>query len=175
MELEKNIKILIHERNIQKTIKEIAQIINKDYRTKNPILICVLKGACIFFVDLIRYLNIEIEIEFIELSSYGANIESSEKVKIIKWLTSDIENREIIIIEDIVDTGITIDFLINKLSECNPLSIKLCSLTSKPTKRKKKIKIDYIGFEIPDKFIIGYGFDLNEKYRNLRDIYYIDD
>ncbi len=175
MALKEKMEKLISSIEIQDKINKIAQMINNDYNFKTPLLICVLKGACVFFIDLIRQLIVDIQIDFIELSSYGQNIETSKKVKIRKWLSLDIRNRDIIIVEDIVDTGITCNFLIEKLKNDKPKSIKLCTLINKPSKRIREVKIDYIGFDVPDKFIIGYGLDLNEKYRNLKDIYYLID
>ncbi|MBN1215860.1 MAG: hypoxanthine phosphoribosyltransferase [Candidatus Lokiarchaeota archaeon] len=175
MALKEKMEKLISSLEIQDKINNIAQMINNDYKFKIPLLICVLKGACVFFIDLIRQLIVDIHIDFIELSSYGQKIETSKKVNIMKWLSLDIRNRDIIIVEDIIDTGITCKFLIEKLKKNNPKSIKLCTLINKPSKRIKEVKIDYKGFDVPNKFIVGYGLDLNEKYRNLEDIYYLID
>lgn len=173
MDYHKELGILIHKKEIKNTIKIIAKKINNDYKGRFPVLICVLKGGFIFMADLIRYLSIEVEIDFVELSSYGADVKSSQKVKINKWLSSSIKDRDVLIIEDVVDTGITLEFLLERLKKEKPSSLKLCSLTSKVSRRKKAINIDYLGFDIPDKFIVGYGLDLNEKYRNLPEIYFL--
>ena len=173
MDYHKELGILIHKKEIKNTIKIIAKKINNDYKGRFPVLICVLKGGFIFMADLIRYLSIEVEIDFVELSSYGADVKSSQKVKINKWLSSSIKDRDVLIIEDVVDTGITLEFLLERLKKEKPSSLKLCSLTSKVSRREKVINIDYLGFDIPDKFIVGYGLDLNEKYRNLPEIYFL--
>ena len=173
MDYHKELSILIHKKEIKNIIKIIAKKINNDYKGRFPVLICVLKGGFIFMADLIRYLSIEVEIDFVELSSYGADVKSSQKVKINKWLSSSIKDRDVLIIEDVVDTGITLEFLLERLKKEKPSSLKLCSLTSKVSRREKVINIDYLGFDIPDKFIVGYGLDLNEKYRNLPEIYFL--
>ena len=173
MDYHEELGILIHKKEIKNTIKIIAKKINNDYKGRFPVLICVLKGGFIFMADLIRYLSIEVEIDFVELSSYGSDVKSSQKVKINKWLSSSIKDRDVLIIEDVVDTGITLEFLLERLKKEKPSSLKLCSLTSKVSRRKKAINIDYLGFDIPDKFIVGYGLDLNEKYRNLPEIYFL--
>ncbi|MGV9199622.1 MAG: hypoxanthine phosphoribosyltransferase, partial [Promethearchaeia archaeon] len=118
-------------------------------------------------------IDMNLEINFIEVSSYGSNTESSGHVEIEKDIEENIDGRHLIIVEDIIDTGITMDFLINYLNERNPASIKICALTSKPARRKREISIDYLGFEVPDKFLVGYGLDFNERYRNLPGIYYL--
>ncbi len=173
MNLPPNFKILLKKEDIEEKIKLIANEINYDYQGKIPILICVLKGAFIFMSNLIHHLTIDIEVDFIELSSYGNITKSSGKIKILKWLSLNIKDKDIIIIEDIIDTGITIHYLIKSLKKENPSSIKICSLTSKQSRRIKEIKIDYLGFEITNRFIVGYGLDYQEKYRNLSEIYYI--
>lgn len=173
MKNREDLKLLIDEQKIHDKIKGLAININNDYKEKTPILIAVLKGSFMFLADLIRQLSIDTELEFIELSSYGNSTESSGKVQVIKWLTREIENRDIILVEDIVDTGLTVSTLLKKLEDHNPSSIKVCSLTSKPARREIEVPIHYLGFKVPNKFIIGYGIDFNEKYRNLPEIYYL--
>jgi len=153
---------------------QLAKEINRAYQGTTPILIAILKGSFMFLADLIRQLSIDIEIEFIELSSYGSSTQSSGGVKVIKWLTIDIENRHILLIEDIVDTGLTLSTILEKVKKYNPASLKVCSLTSKPARREIKVPIHYLGFEVPNKFIVGYGIDYSEFYRNLPEIYYIE-
>jgi len=173
MKNQEDLKLLIEEQKIHEKVKDLAKNISVDYKGKKPILIAVLKGSFMFLADLIRELTIDIELEFIELSSYGNSTESSGEVKVIKWLTKEINNHDIILIEDIVDTGLTVSTLLKKLEDHNPSSIKVCSLTSKPARREIEVPIHYLGFKVPNKFIIGYGIDYNEKYRNLPEIYYL--
>ena len=160
-------EIVINEREIQKKIKEMARKISDDYKDKELCLICVLKGAVVFLSDLIRNLKIIPKVDFIACSSYGADTKSSGVVKITKDLDESIESRHILIVEDIVDTGLTLQYLINNLSSRNPASLKVCALLDKVDARKVNIKIDYTGFQIPDKFVVGYGLDYEEKYRNI--------
>jgi len=174
MKSQPNLKILITERQIKNKIKQLAKEISRDYKGKILLLIAVLKGSFMFLADLIRELSVDIEIEFIELSSYGNSTESSGEVSVIKWLTKEIENRDILLIEDIVDTGLTVSTLLNKIKSHKPSSVKVCSLTSKPARRETDVPIDYLGFEVPNKFIVGYGIDYNEIYRNLPEIYYLE-
>jgi len=168
------LKILIKNKDIKKAIKRLAFEISKDYRGKKPLFIGILKGAFIFLADLIRELDFDLEIDFIQLSSYGNKKESSGLVQKIIGLKSEIQNRDIIVIEDIVDTGLTTSFLLEWLEKKEPHSVKLCALTDKPVRREVPIKIDYLGFTIPDKFIVGFGIDFNEQFRNLPHIFYIE-
>ncbi|MFO7795630.1 MAG: hypoxanthine phosphoribosyltransferase [Promethearchaeati archaeon] len=174
MKNQPNLKILITKRQIKSKIKELAKEISRDYEGKIPLLIAVLKGSFMFLADLVRELSIDIEIEFIELSSYGKSTESSGEVRVIKWLKKEIENRDILLIEDIVDTGLTLSSLLNKIKKNSPSSLKVCCLTSKPARREIDVPIDYLGFDVPNKFIVGYGIDYNEIYRNLPEIYYLE-
>ncbi|TFF84928.1 MAG: hypoxanthine phosphoribosyltransferase [Promethearchaeota archaeon] len=174
MKSQPNLNILITKQQIKKKIKQLAKEISRDYKGKIPLLIAVLKGSFMFLADLVRELSIDIEIEFIELSSYGDSTESSGEVRVIKWLKKKIENRDILLIEDIVDTGLTLSSLLNKIKKNDPSSLKICCLTSKPARREIDVPIDYLGFEVPNKFIVGYGIDYNEIYRNLPEIYYLE-
>jgi len=170
-----NLKLLKSKKEIAAAVEQLAKKINKDYQHSVPLLIGVLKGSFVFIADLIRKLSINLEISFVELSSYENSRESSGDVKFVKGLDIDIKNRDVLIVEDIIDTGITITSLLNYLEKKNPSSIRICSLTSKPSRRKKEIKIDYLGFKVPNKFIVGYGLDYKEKYRNLPEIYSLED
>jgi hypoxanthine phosphoribosyltransferase len=165
-----NPEILISRQEIKKTIAKLAEQLRKDYEGKNPILISVLKGSAVFFADLIRELNIPLQIEFMQVSSYGSGTESSGKIKVVQRLRTDIKDRHVLVVEDIVDTGNTLSYLLKYLSRKKPASLKLCALTDKPSRRKVPVKIDYLGFTVPDKFIVGYGIDFNEEYRYLPDI-----
>ena len=166
---------LINERTLQLRIKELAKQISEDYKKKVPIFIGVLNGAFIFMSDLIKYISIDCEIDFFKLSSYGDEKISSGKVKLLKELNCDVNGRDIIIVEDIVDSGLSIKFIEKIFSEHSPLSMRVVSLLVKPDSLKYDAKIDYIGFKIPSKFVIGYGLDYAQKYRNLRSIYVLSE
>jgi len=133
-------------------------------------LIGVLKGSFMFMADLIRLLDFPLEVEFIRLSSYGGGRESSGKIKVVRGLHSEVKGRNVLVIEDIVDTGLTISFLLDYLRRKNPASLKLCTLTDKPSRRQTPVTIDYLGFTVPSKFVVGYGLDWDEKFRYLPDI-----
>jgi hypoxanthine phosphoribosyltransferase len=167
-------KILIGRDKIRVGIARLAREIREDYRDKIPVFISVLKGSSIFLADLIREINIPLEIDFVRLSSYGSGTESCSKVKIVQGLRSSIEDRDVLIVEDIVDTGLSITALEKYLRKKKPASIKLVALADKPSRRQVPVKIDYLGFEVPNKFIVGYGIDWDEKYRYLPDIAVIE-
>jgi hypoxanthine phosphoribosyltransferase len=162
---------MISEQEIQKRIKELAAQISSDYKSSVPIFIGVLNGSFLFMSDLIRNLNIDCEVDFFKLSSYGDAKISSGNVKLLKELNCEVNDRDIIIVEDIVDTGLSIKYIEELFSEKSPSSMKVVSLLVKQESLKYDVKIDYIGFRIPDKFVIGYGLDFAQKYRNLRGIY----
>ncbi len=162
--------ILFRREEIEATIKRLAAEIKKDYQGKHPLLIGILKGSFMFMADLIRLLNFPLEVEFIRLSSYGGSHESSGRIKVVQGLRSPVKGRDILVIEDIVDTGLTISFLLDYLWKRKPASLKLCALTDKPSRRQVPVTIDYLGFTVPNKFIVGYGLDWDEKFRNLPDI-----
>jgi hypoxanthine phosphoribosyltransferase len=160
-------EILIDEETLQARIKEIGEQISRDYQGKRPILVGVLKGAFMFLADLTRHISIPHEIDFMATSSYGAATESSGVVHILKGLDTPISERDIIIVEDIIDTGLTLDYIIRYLKARNPASIRVCTLLNKRERRRIPIPLDYVGFEIPNKFVVGYGLDFGEMYRNL--------
>jgi hypoxanthine phosphoribosyltransferase len=162
--------ILFRHEEIETTVKRLAAEIKKDYQGKHPLLIGILKGSFMFMADLIRLLNFPLEVEFIRLSSYGGSKESSGRIKVVQGLRSPIKGRDVLVIEDIVDTGLTISFLLDYLQKRKPDSLKLCALTDKPSRRQVPVTIDYLGFTVPNKFIVGYGIDWDEKFRNLPDI-----
>ena len=162
--------ILFRRDEIEATVKRLAAEITKDYRDKYPLLIGVLKGSFMFMADLIRFLDFPVEVEFIKLSSYGSGRESSGRIRVVQGLHSQIKDRDVLIIEDIVDSGLTISFLMDYLWKRKPSSLKLCALTDKSSQRQVPVAIDYLGFTVPDKFLIGYGLDWDEKFRNLPDI-----
>ncbi len=166
--MEKDIKeILFNEEEIARKVQELGEIISKEYTDKDLLVIGVLKGASIFLSDLIRKISIPLKIDFMAVSSYGLSTESSGVVKILKDLDHGIEDMDILIIEDIIDTGLTLKYLCENLASRKARSIKICTLLDKPERRKVNLNVDYIGFKIPDEFIVGYGIDFAEKYRNL--------
>lgn len=167
------IKVLIDEEKIQDKVREIAKRIEKDYEGKEITLICILKGSSFFTVDLAKRINGNVKIEFIQVSSYGASTVGSENIELKLDLNESIENKDVIVVEDIIDTGRTLSYLLKHLKERNPNSLKLCTLLDKPERRIFDVQVDYTGFEIPDKFVIGYGLDFDERYRNLPYIGYI--
>ena len=162
--------ILFRREGIEATVKRLAAEIKRDYQDKHPILIGILKGSFMFMADLIRQLDFPLEIEFIRLSSYGAGTESSGKIKVVQGLRCPIKGRNVLVIEDIVDTGFTVLFLLGYLRKRKPASLKLCALTDKASRRQAPVIIDYRGFTVPDKFLVGYGLDCDEEFRNLPNI-----
>ena len=156
---------------IQKIVKDLAKRISDDYKGKNPVLIGILKGSFVFLADLMRYLTIPTEIDFIRTSSYGNTTTSSGNVKITKDIEIDIKNRDIIIVEDVADTGLTLTYLIDYIKSKNSNSVKICALLSKQKYRKLDIAVDYCGYHVSDGFLVGYGLDYAENYRYLPEIY----
>ena len=175
MVFQPQLKILISRDEIAKAVDRLASEIKRDYQGKKPLLISVLKGSFMFTADLIRQLDLPLELDFIRLSSYGAAKESSGKVTVVQGLKTPIKGCDVLVIEDIVDTGITTSFLFDYLRKKKPASLKLCALTDKPSRHRVPVSIDYLGFTVPDKFIVGYGIDFDEKFRYLPDIYIIKD
>ncbi len=169
------LKVLITREEIKNTVAKLANDIKEDYRGKHPLLIGVLKGSFVFMADLIRQLDLPVEIDFIRLYSYGADMKSSGKVKVVQRLKTPVKGRDVLVIEDIVDTGLTLSFLLNYLRRKKPASLKVCALTDKPSRRKAPVSIEYLGFTLPNKFIVGYGLDLDQKFRNLPDICVFED
>ncbi len=172
----KKVKVynLISKEEIAQKVEEIGKKISADYKNKNPLLVGVLKGAWVFLADLVRHIDIPITCDFLQVSSYNSGTETTGVVKIISDLTSPIEGRDVIIVEDIVDTGLTLQYLIEMLELRKPNSLKICALLDKPARHRVEIKIDYLGFTIPNKFVVGYGIDFDEKFRNLPYIGYIE-
>ncbi len=166
---------MISEEKIQLRLAELGKQISEDYQGKLPIFIGVLNGSFIFMADLVKNVSINCEIDFMKLSSYGEAKISSGNVRLLKELNADINERHIIIVEDIVDSGLSINYIEKLLEPYTPASVKVCSLLTKPDSLKYQVKIDYIGFEIPNKFVIGYGLDYAQKYRNLRSIYVLSE
>lgn len=162
-----NVDVLISESAIKKRIQELADDISKDYAGKEVVLICVLKGAVMFMVDLSKELKIPVAFDFMDVSSYNGGTKSSGIVKIVKDLNESIEGKNVLLVEDIIDSGRTLSYLVKVLKERKPASLKICTLLDKPERRIADVEVSYIGFNIPDEFAVGYGLDYNEKYRNL--------
>ena len=163
-------KVLLTREEIQKRITELGAEISRDYAGQDLLLICVLKGAVIFLADLMRQISVPVEIDFMAVSSYGAATVSSGVVRILKDLDVSIENGHCLIVEDIIDTGLTLKYLEENLNSRQPASLKIVTLLDKPERRQVEIAPDYCGFQIPDEFVVGYGLDFDEKYRSLPDI-----
>ena len=160
-------EVLLSEEQIQDRIRELAEQISADYQGKDLLLVCVLKGGVMFLTDLMRHLDIPHAIDFMAISSYGGSTETSGVVRILMDLNTSIEGKNVLVVEDIVDTGHTLDYILRNLSTRRPTSLKVCALLNKPSRRVLEVPIHYIGFDIPNKFVIGYGLDFGEKYRNL--------
>ena len=160
-------EILFSERQLKNRVKKMAAQITKDYEGKEPVFISVLRGSYIFMADLTRAVQLPVAVDFMMVSSYGKGTTSSGQVQITKDLSDDIEGKDVIVVEDILDSGNTLSYLLQVLEARKPASIKLCTLLDKPERRVKPIKADYVGYTIPDAFVVGYGLDYAEKYRNL--------
>ncbi len=160
-------KVLLTEEEISKKISELGASISNDYKDKNLLMVSVLKGSVIFMADLMRAITIPCQIDFMSVSSYGSGVKTSGVVKIIKDLDVELEGKDLLIVEDILDSGKTLEYLKSILIERKPNSIKICTLLDKPERRQADVFADYKGFHVPDKFVVGYGLDYNEKYRNL--------
>jgi hypoxanthine phosphoribosyltransferase len=164
------LKILLRRSAIEKRVREVAREITQDFKGQRVHLIGVLKGACIFLSDLVREINLETSIDFIAVSSYGKGKESSGQVRVLKDLDSSIEGLNVILVEDILDTGLTLSYLLRVLQQRKPKVLRVAALLDKPLRRLKQVKGDYVGFEIPNEFVVGYGLDYAERYRNLKDV-----
>jgi hypoxanthine phosphoribosyltransferase len=170
-----NLAPLYSAEQIQRRIAELGAEIARDYEGRNPLLIGVLKGACIFISDLLRAIDLKLGIEFMAISSYGSSTRTSGEVRIVKDLDVAIEGRDILVVEDIVDTGLTLSYLLANLKSRGATSVKLVALLDKHERREREVEIDYLGFSIPDAFVVGYGLDFAERYRNLPYIAVIKD
>jgi hypoxanthine phosphoribosyltransferase len=161
-------RVLVDRESLQRRVTELGHAISVDYEGRDLVLICILKGGVAFLTDLMRQITVLHEIDFMAISSYGkGRRKSSGAVRILMDLESNIEGRDVLIVEDIVDSGRTMDYLLRTLEARNPASLRVCTLLSKPGRREVEVPLDYVGFDIPDEFVLGYGLDLDEKYRNL--------
>src|SRR5262245_22196425 len=163
-------RVLLSHDQIQVRIKEMGREIARDYAGREPHLVGVLKGACTFLTDLARAIDLSLTLDFIAVSSYGAATKTSGEVKLVKDLDQGLDGRDLLVVEDIVDTGLTLNYLMNVLRARGPRTLKVAALLSKPSRRLVEIPVDYMGFSIDDHFVVGYGLDFNERYRNLKDI-----
>ena len=161
------ISTLISEEELVARIKEMGAQISRDYEGKSVHLICILKGGAYFMTELSKYITVPVTIDFMQVTSYGTGTTSSGIVKIVKDHDEPLEGREVIVVEDIIDTGYTLSYLLEMLKDRKPASLKLAAMLNKPDRRIREVKIDYCGFDVPDKFVIGYGLDYDQKYRNL--------
>ena len=160
-------KVLLSEEQLSQKIAEFGEEISKDYQGKEIVAICVLKGAILFMADLARAVKVPMALDFMAVSSYGNGTSTSGTVRILKDLDNSIEGKHVLVVEDIIDSGVTLKYLLKNLKSRKPASIKLCTLLNKPERRRVEVDIDYCGFTVPDYFLVGYGLDYAEKYRNL--------
>ena len=170
IENQEEIRILIRRAAIEKRVRVVAHRIARDFKGQRVHLIGVLKGACIFLSDLVREIDLETSIDFIAVSSYGRGKDSSGQVRLLKDLDTSIKGLNVILVEDILDTGLTLNYLLRVLKQRKPKSLRVAALLDKPSRRIQPVKADYIGFKIPNEFVVGYGLDYGERYRNLKDV-----
>ena len=170
----KDVKVLISKEDVEKRVKELAEQINKDYEGKSITILCILKGSVFFTANLAKYLAPNTKLEFIEVSSYGSGTIPGE-IKMLKDTRDSIARKDVLIVEDIIDSGRTLNYLVDMLKNRKPNSLKICTLLDKPERRRVDMNVDYVGFEIPNKFVVGYGMDIDEDFRNLDYIGYIDE
>ncbi|MCQ2399382.1 MAG: hypoxanthine phosphoribosyltransferase [Clostridia bacterium] len=163
-------EVLIDKETLAKRIAELGATLDKDYAGKIPLMICVLKGSVLFYSDLVRSMKNNVEFTFLTLSSYGDGFSSTGQVRMLKDIFTPVEGRDVIVVEDIVDSGNTMKYLLDELYSKNPASVKVVTLLNKASRRQVEVPIDYVGFEIPDKFIVGYGLDFKNVYRNIPEI-----
>ncbi len=165
--MKENIKVLLDEEKVDGRIREIGEQISKDYAGEDVHLVCVLKGGSFFMCELAKRIRVPVTLDFMSVSSYGNNTESSGVVRIVKDLDEPLEGKNVIVVEDVVDSGRTLSYLLELLRDRGPKSLKLCTLLDKPERRVTDVNVDYTGFEVPDYFVVGYGLDYSQKYRNL--------
>ncbi len=163
-------EVLIDARKIQARVRELGASITRDYAGKTPHVVAILKGASIFHADLVRAIDLGVTLDFIAVGSYGASTLSSGEVRILKDLDESLEGKDVLLVEDILDTGLTLHYLIQNLESRGPKSLTIVALLNKPSRRRIEVAVHYVGFEIPDRFVIGYGLDYDQRYRNLPDI-----
>lgn len=162
-----NIRVLLSEEEVDRRIQEIGDQISRDYAGREVHLVCVLKGGSFFMCELAKRISVPVSLDFMSVSSYGSETKSSGVVKIVKDLDEPLKDKEVLVIEDIVDSGRTLSYLLEMLQDRGPKSLRLCTLLDKPSRRVVEVNVDYTGFQIPDEFVVGYGLDYDQKYRNL--------
>ena len=165
--LDHEVKVLLTEEEVDKRIQEIGDQITKDYAGKTVHLVCVLKGGSFFMCELAKRINLPVSLDFMSVSSYGGDTKSSGVVKIVKDLDEPLNGKDVLVVEDIIDSGRTLSYLLEMLKDRKPASLKLCTLLDKPSRRVIDVDVDYTGFQIPDEFVVGYGLDYDQRYRNL--------
>ena len=176
MDIEKKVwEVLCSEEDLNKRVKELGEQITEDYKDKNLMVISLLRGSFVFCADLVRNINLPLRVNFMTTSSYGNNEESTGKVKVVSDVTTDIAGYDVLVVDDITDSALTMDFVLKHLKAKNPASLKCCVLLDKPSRRKVDLVPDYCGFEIEDKFVVGYGFDFGDYYRNVPYIFNVTD
>ena len=168
-------KLILNRDQIRHEIERLAEEIRRDYMHKTPLLVGILKGSFVFMADLIRVLNMPVEVDFVKLASYGAGTTSSGEVKVIQGLESPIEGKDVLVVEDIIDSGITLSFFLDHLRDRRAASVRLCVLVDKIARRQVHVPVDYVGIQVQDEFVVGYGIDYNEQFRHLPDLYAIED
>ena len=171
----KRLTLILTKEEISREVKRLAREIDRDYQGKYPLLLGILKGCFVLMADLVRLLQVPVEIDFVTLSSYGSAKVSSGEIKVVQGLRSQIKGRDILVVEDIVDTGLTVGYFMNYLRRKKPASLKLCVLFDKPSRRQVHVPIDYLGFTVPDRFLVGYGLDCDGSFRHLPELYAIED
>jgi hypoxanthine phosphoribosyltransferase len=164
------LQVLLSRKEIEVAVSKLAAEIRQDYLGKSPLVVAVLKGSFVFLADLIRRLDLPLKVDFVRLSSYGCNTESAGKISIMYGVSMPVAGADVLVVEDIIDSGLTTGFLLDYLRKEKPASLRLCALTNKPARRRTGVHIDYLGFTVPDKFLVGYGLDWNENFRHLPDI-----
>lgn len=168
-------EVLIEEDALQTRVRELGAAITRDYADREPLLVCVLKGAFVFLGDLVRAIDLSIEIDFMAISSYGSGVQSSGVVRILKDLDTPLAGRDVIVVEDIVDSGLTLSYLLRSLAARGPRSLEVCALLTKPERREADVECRYVGFEIANRFVVGYGLDYDQRFRNVRVIGVVDE
>ena len=165
--MKERVEILISKEQVLKRVNELAEVIMKDYEGKETYMVCVLKGGSFFMCELAKRITVPVSLDFMSVSSYGSSTKSSGVVKIVKDLDEPLKDKDVLVVEDIVDSGRTLSYLLEMLKDRKPASLRLCTLLDKPERRVTDVKVDYTGFEIPDEFVVGYGLDYDQRYRNL--------
>ncbi len=171
--MDHHLNLLLTAEEIATIVKKLADRISRDYAEKELLLVCILKGAFMFLSDLVRHLKIPVKIDFVRLASYGAGMKTSGRIEITKDIELPIEGKDVLIVEDIIDSGYTLRFLKDRIIHSNPHSVKICALLDKKARREVEMEVDYPGIDVEDVFIVGYGIDFNENYRHLPEIYYV--